>query len=150
MNDESTGGYLGRFASVPASLDGVEFSTIREILQRAIAKYVDPSAAQVPPDDVNCKVVDRLFETIDRYGLGSSELVDFVAKNQSAGTIRAGFYRICKDLAIKYAEGPMAQASDDLAAAFWRRRSAEDTERDPRFIAHKCGFDLPMTLHVAR
>ena len=22
-------------------------------------------------------------------------------------------------------------------------------ERDPRFIAHKCGFDLPMTLYIA-
>jgi hypothetical protein len=104
--DAPTGGYLAEYDRIPATM------TVGDILDTAIRIYVDSDALQVPQDDVNVKVVDRLFETIDRYGLGSEELVDFVARYQKAGTIRAGFYRICKDLGIKYAEWHVAQSSN--------------------------------------
>jgi len=97
-DDAPARGYLNALAGIPATI------TVGDILDTAIRIYVDPDAVQVSPDDVTVKVVDRLFETIDRYGLGSDELVNFVAKYQKVGTIRAGFYRICKDLGIKYAE----------------------------------------------
>jgi|SRR5665213_896754 len=104
--DAPAGGYLAEFTGIPATM------TVSDILDTAIRIYVDPDALQVPPDDVNVKVVDRLFETIDRYGLGSEELVDFVARYQKVGTIRAGFYRICKDLGIKYEASRVAQSSN--------------------------------------
>jgi hypothetical protein len=103
---EPTGGYLAAYDQIPAAM------TVGDILDTAIRIYVDPDALQVQPDDVNRKVVDRLFETIDRYGLGSEELAGFVARYQKVGTIRAGFYRICKDLGIKYAEWRVAQSSN--------------------------------------
>jgi hypothetical protein len=31
----------------------------------------------------------------------------------------------------------------------WRQRPVEDVLRDPRFIAHKCGFDSQMILYIA-
>jgi hypothetical protein len=40
---------------------------------------------------------------------------------------------------------------DDLALSqSWRDRSAEEVQNDPRFVAHKCGFDTQIILHISR
>ena len=48
-----------------------------------------------------------------------------------------------------YVADVLAAGDEELSRA-WRSRSAEDVQNDPRFIAHKCGFDTQIILHIAR
>jgi len=103
------GGYLAAMSAIPASLDHLEGTTISEILKCAISRFVNPYALLVPPDDVSVKVRDRFLEAVDKYGLGSQEVVDFVAQCQRDGTIKSGFYRICKDLGMLFEVNSMSE-----------------------------------------
>ena len=46
-----------------------------------------------------------------------------------------------------YVADVLAAGDEELSRA-WRSRSAEDVQNDPRFIAHKCGFDTQIILHL--
>jgi Fe-S-cluster formation regulator IscX/YfhJ len=48
----------------------------------------------------------------------------------------------------EYVAGVLASSDDVARSQAWRARSAEDVRCDPRFIAHKCGFDSQMILHM--
>jgi hypothetical protein len=48
-----------------------------------------------------------------------------------------------------YVADVLAEGDEGVSRA-WRSRSVEDVRHDPRFIAHKCGFDTQMILHMAR
>ena len=50
----------------------------------------------------------------------------------------------------EYVAGMLDQGADTARSQAWRARSAEDVRCDPRFIAHRCGFDSQMILHMAR
>ena len=50
----------------------------------------------------------------------------------------------------EYVAGVLASGDYTARSQAWRARSAEDVRCDPRFIAHKCGFDSQMMLHMAR
>ena len=96
------GGYLATFDTVPATFAGVEGTSIGAIVRDAVGKFVAPEA--VLSDDATVKVSDRLLSVIDQNGLEGPIFVEFVARAQKDGSIKAGFYKICKDLAKKYAE----------------------------------------------
>jgi hypothetical protein len=96
------GGYKAAFMLVAATYPSIEGATIGAILEAGIAKLVDPNATLLAPDDVTIKVIDRLNSVIDQFGLESHQFVDFVAKYQKETSIKAGFYKICKDLAKLY------------------------------------------------
>ena len=49
-----------------------------------------------------------------------------------------------------YIAGVLASGDDVGRSQAWRARSAEDVRCDPRFVAHQCGFDSQMILHIAR
>lgn len=110
-----SGGFLTAFAGVVVALEGTEGGTISAILETAITKLVDPNAMQIAPDDVNVKVVDRLHQVIDQHGLEGATFVDYVAKYQKEGAIKAGFYKICKDLSKKWAEAAKSAAATPVA-----------------------------------
>ena len=48
-----------------------------------------------------------------------------------------------------YVADVLAAGDEELSRA-WRSRSAEAVQNDPRFIAHKCGFDTQIILRIAR
>jgi hypothetical protein len=48
-----------------------------------------------------------------------------------------------------YVADVLADGDEELSRE-WRSRSAQDVQNDPRFIAHKCGFDTQIILHIAR
>ena len=48
-----------------------------------------------------------------------------------------------------YVSEVLAKDQPELSEA-WRDRPAEDVRHDPRFMAHKCGFDTQIILHIAR
>ena len=48
-----------------------------------------------------------------------------------------------------YVSGVLWKRLDDGSLPQWRTRPVEDIERDPRFIAHRCGFDREMILYIA-
>jgi hypothetical protein len=50
----------------------------------------------------------------------------------------------------EYVAGVLASGDDVARSQAWRERPVEDVRCDPRFIAHKCGFDSQMMLHMAR
>ena len=49
----------------------------------------------------------------------------------------------------EYVAGVLASGDDVARSQAWRARSAEDVRCDPRFMAHRCGFDSQMILHMA-
>ncbi len=53
------------------------------------------------------------------------------------------------DVFAAYVSGVLWKRLDDGSLQRWRTRSVEDVERDPRFIAHRCGFDREMILYIA-
>lgn len=116
-NTAPAGGYLAAFAAIPATVEGHEGTTIGAIVASAIAKFVDSNAMQVAPDDTSVKVVDRLNQIIDSTGLEGATFVDYVARYQKETTIKAGFYRLCKDLSKKYNDFVKANAAATPAPA---------------------------------
>ena len=52
------------------------------------------------------------------------------------------------DVFRAYVAAVLASSDDVARSQAWRTRSAEDVRSDPRFIAHKCGFDSQMILHM--
>ena len=52
------------------------------------------------------------------------------------------------DVFRAYVAAVLASSDDVARSQAWRARSAEDVRCDPRFIAHKCGFDSQMILHM--
>ena len=50
----------------------------------------------------------------------------------------------------EYVAGILGQGTDTERSHAWRERPIEDVRSDPRFIAHKCGFDSQMSLHMVR
>jgi hypothetical protein len=50
----------------------------------------------------------------------------------------------------EYVAGMLDQGADTARSQAWRARSAVDVRCDPRFIAHRCGFDSQMVLHMVR
>ena len=85
-----------------AKSDIVEGATVGEIFENAVQKFVDPASLLIAPDDVTMSVANRLRAVVDAYGLESGQFVDFVAKYQKEELIRAGFYKVCKELAKTY------------------------------------------------
>lgn len=53
------------------------------------------------------------------------------------------------DFFASYVAGVIAKDDVELSRA-WRDRPFEDVRNDPRFMAHKCGFDTQIILHIAR
>ena len=49
----------------------------------------------------------------------------------------------------EYVAEMLARGDDPARRQAWLQRSAEDVRSDPRFVAHKCGFDSQMILHMA-
>lgn len=123
------GGFKAAFANVPATVAGLEGTTIAVVLENAIAKFVDPNAMQIAPDDVAVKVVDRLNQVIDQNGLEAGPFVDFVARYQKETSIKAGFYKICKDLAKTYAAFVKSGATAAPAAPPEAPAAAATTEQ---------------------
>jgi hypothetical protein len=50
----------------------------------------------------------------------------------------------------EYVAGVLERGDAPERSQSWRARSAEDVRCDPRFVAHQCGFDSQMILHMAR
>jgi hypothetical protein len=50
----------------------------------------------------------------------------------------------------EYVAEMLARGDDPARSQAWLQRSAEDVRNDPRFVAHKCGFDSQMILHMVR
>ena len=50
----------------------------------------------------------------------------------------------------EYVAEMLARGDDPARSQAWLQRSAEDVRSDPRFVAHKCGFDSQMILHMVR
>jgi hypothetical protein len=49
----------------------------------------------------------------------------------------------------EYVAEMLARGDDHARSQAWLQRSAEDVRSDPRFVAHQCGFDSQMVLHMA-
>jgi hypothetical protein len=49
-----------------------------------------------------------------------------------------------------YVAGILDQRADTVRSQAWRERPVEDVRSDPRFIAHRCGFDSQAILHMVR
>ena len=50
----------------------------------------------------------------------------------------------------EYVAGILEQGADTARSQAWLQRPIEDVRCDPRFIAHRCGFDSQMILHMVR
>jgi hypothetical protein len=50
----------------------------------------------------------------------------------------------------EYLAGGLASGDDAARSQAWRVHPVEDVRCDPRFIAHRCGFDSQMNLHMAK
>jgi hypothetical protein len=50
----------------------------------------------------------------------------------------------------EYVAGILEQGADTARRQAWLQRPIEDVRCDPRFIAHRCGFDSQMILHMVR
>ena len=50
----------------------------------------------------------------------------------------------------EYVAEILVREGDVARSQAWRERPVEDVRCDPRFIAHRCGFDSQMILHMAR
>jgi hypothetical protein len=48
----------------------------------------------------------------------------------------------------EYVAGILDQGADTVRSQAWRERPVEDVRSDPRFIAHRCGFDSQMILRM--
>lgn len=97
-----------------ATLDRVPFKelqpvatdkSLRAVLEEAIAQFVDPFATAFDnPDDraTAYNVGARLIEIIDQDGMASDSFNHYVAEMLSAGYIRIGFYKSCRELWTQY------------------------------------------------
>ena len=61
----------------------------------------------------------------------------------------AQFELLRPEVFAAYVADTLTKGLEDLGQA-WRDRPAEDVQLDPRFMAHKCGFDTQIILHIAR
>jgi len=52
------------------------------------------------------------------------------------------------EIFVEYVAGKAAHDGDDETAERWRSRPQLEVTQDPRFIAHRCGFDHQMILHI--
>jgi len=113
------GGYIALYKTIPATLAGVEGATIGEILNIAVSRFIEPAANQSTEwgDDPSVKVVDRFLQIIDQGGLEAGSLIDFVTHYQNDNAIRAGLYRIVKDLAEVYGKHVHGAAAPVAATA---------------------------------
>ena len=48
----------------------------------------------------------------------------------------------------EHVAGVLASGDDVARSQAWLERPSEDVRCDPRFVAHKCGFDSQMILHM--
>jgi len=101
---EPAGDFLAKFDQVPASVPGIEGSTIKQVLDVAINNFVDTSNQSLEGDDPAITVRERLYQLIDKLGFEAGAVVDYTTRYQKAGPIKIGFYKILKDLMKRYQE----------------------------------------------
>jgi hypothetical protein len=88
-------------------LKAYEAAGVREPLEEVVNNLVDASVnfiEVIEKVETPFNVRQRLMEIVDKYGLEASNFVDFVARHQKEGAIKAGFYKQCKDFAKRYSE----------------------------------------------
>lgn len=87
-------------------------------LANVIDQFVLADAEYTPKgSDTKRNVKADVLTTIDQNGLEASVFIDFLAQQQRDGGVKAGMYKICKDLAAKYNEAVKAGPPPAATAA---------------------------------
>lgn len=110
------GGYLKAYSdlNVTAKIEGGGELT----LLQAIDQFVQADATYVEKEgDEPKNVRAELLAIIDAKGLEDGGFVDFLARRQRDGGIKAGLYKICKEITANYTAAVKAQTEAPVPAS---------------------------------
>ena len=108
--------YLEKFSTVPATVPGLDGTTVLEVLNSAITRFIGQDAMQTDPDDVNVKVADGIRNILNTHGFEDGKFVEYCARYQTKGLIQTGFYGICKSLMKIYQDATAAGSTTGTPA----------------------------------
>lgn len=93
------GGFLKALEGIKVAVEGGTEVGLMDVINTFVAAdatYTEKGS------DTPINVRAKLAEIVDAVGLEGGQFTDFIARRQKDGLVKAGLYKVCKDIAGKY------------------------------------------------